>query len=158
MFRDLDFPLARPVRPLVARPIAASAHHRDARFMELLRGLRRYGGLERGDEVADRVRRVNGTDLATLARQIVVGRLLCFDWGGTLWLPLLQFQPTDMTPRPEVLRVVAELTPTFDALEVCEWLIRPNSTLDDVPPAALLSSRSDDVRGVARLDRFIACG
>lgn len=158
MLNDLDCSLAPAVRPSVARPVATPARRRDDRFMELLRGFRLYGGLARSDEAADRVRRTNVIDLRTLARQIVDGQALCLDWGETLWLPLLQFNPPDMTLRPAVARVVAELMPAFDAWEVCEWLLRPNSTLDDLPPAALIATRAEAVLGAARLDRFIACG
>jgi hypothetical protein len=127
-------------------------------FSDLRGAFRCHGGLVDGNEVAERLRRRNGSDLSSLARRIVGRELICFEWRGELWLPLLQFDPVDMSLQPALAQVAAELAAVFDAWELCCWLATPNSSLDDRAPLDVLEHDADAVLQAARLDRFIACG
>ena len=149
--------------PLVTVP-AATTHlpgvsgPDDRAFSHLLGAFCCHGGLVNGNEVAERLRRMNGSDLSSLARRIVARELICFEWQGELWLPLLQFDPLDMSLQPALAQVAAELVAALDAWELCCWLATPNSSLDDRAPLDVLEHDTDAVLQAARLDRFIACG
>jgi hypothetical protein len=41
-----------------------------------------------------------GSGFSSLARRIVARELICFEWQGELWLPLLQFDPFNMSLQP----------------------------------------------------------
>jgi hypothetical protein len=130
----------------------------DRAFANLLSAFCRHGGLLNGNEVAERLHRKNGSDLSSLARRIVARELICFEWQGELWLPLLQFDPVDMSLQPGLTQVTAELAAVFDAWELCWWLAAPNSSLEERAPLDVLEHDADAVLQVARLDRFVACG
>ena len=91
--------------PLVTVP-AATTHlpgvngPDDRAFSHLLGAFCCHGGLVNGNEVAERLRRKNGSGLSSLARRIVARESICFEWQGGLWLPLLRFDPFDMSLQP----------------------------------------------------------
>ncbi len=130
----------------------------DRAFVSLFRAYRPHGGLARGDEVAERLHRMRGTGLGSLARRILARELICFEWHGELWLPLLQFDKSDMSLRPAIAQLAAELAGVFDAWELCCWLAAPNSSLDDRAPLDVLENDPGAVLQAARLDRFVARG
>ena len=150
-------PLAKAPATRAARTAGASTPS-DHAFVGLVTAFRRYGGLARGDEIADRLLQLHGTNLSSLARRIVARELICFEWHGELWLPLLQFDWVDMSLQPAMKQVAAELAGVFDAWEVCCWLATPNSSLDDRTPLDVLENDPGAVLQAAREDRFVARG
>jgi hypothetical protein len=111
-----------------------------------------------GNEVAERLRRTSGFDLSSLARRMVARELICFDWQGEMWLPLLQFDPVHVSLRAPLAQVAAELAAVFDAWELCHWLVAPNSSLECRAPLDVLDDDTNAVLQAARLDLFVACG
>jgi hypothetical protein len=118
----------------------------------------KHGGLVRDDAVAERTREKSAPGLSPLARRIVAGELVWFEHQGERWLPMAQFDPADMSLRPGLARVAAELAGVFDGWELRCWLATPNSALRDRCPLERLAQDEDAVLRVARLDRFVACG
>jgi len=131
---------------------------RDRQFIEMLRGFRETGGLARGDEVAEMLHRATGHDVSLLARWIVTKEVLSFDWQGELWLPLFQFDLATMERRENVRRVIAELSPAFDAWHLSGWFAQPNSWLSGRAPVEALAHDLPAVLQAARADRFVAMG
>jgi hypothetical protein len=130
----------------------------DRAFLAVAASFRRHGGLVGGDEIAERLRRLHGAALSSLARRIVAREVICFEWHGERWLPLLQFDLTDMSLRPVLVRVSAELAEVFDGWELCRWLATPNSSLGHRTPLDVLDDDEGAVLRAARLARFVACG
>lgn len=124
---------------------------------DLLRAYRDCGGIGRGDEVADRFR-LHDRELSGLARWIVEREVLSFEWLSELWLPWFQFDPADMSVRPQFRRVADELRGTFDGLHLTQWFIEPNCWLGDCRPTELLLTQPEEVLQAARTDRFVALG
>lgn len=155
---DLSLGTRLPKATAAAARAAGARTPDDRTFICLLDAFRSHGGLAHGDEVAERLRRLRGTDIASLARRIAARELICFEWQGELWLPLLQFDPLDMSLRPALAQVGAELAPAFEAWELCCWLAAPNASLDDRAPLDALPHGSDEVVQAARVDRFILRG
>ncbi len=155
--RSQRAPLA--TAPATTAALSAGASTPSGRAVAgVLSAFRRHGGLARGDDIADRLRQLHGTNLSALARRIVARELICFEWHGELWLPLLQFDWVDMSLQPAIRQVAAELAGVFDAWEVCCWLAAPNSSLGDRAPLDVLESDPIAVLQVAREDRFVARG
>ena len=137
----------------------ASEHARDSQFVDMLRGFRETGGLARGDEVADKLHRVAGHDVAVLARWIVTKQVLAFDWQGERWLPLFQFDAATMERKADVRRVIAELAPAFDAWNLSVWFAQANSWLNGRSPVETLAAADlPSVLKAAQADRFVALG
>src|SRR5258705_6224862 len=137
--RSQRAPLATAPATTAALSAGASTPS-DRAVAGVLSAFRRHGGLARGDDIADRLRQLHGTNLSALARRIVARELICFEWHGELWLPLLQFDWVDMSLQPAIRQVAAELAGVVDAWEGCCWLAAPHSSLDDRAPLGVLGS------------------
>ena len=143
------FPSRSPVRP--GRANAAAL---DALFTELLDAYRRSGGLARGSEVAMRAasRRQDGSAwLEDLLRRRMV---ISLDWHSGLWLPLFQFDRSDMSVREEVRRPCAELAPVMDGWDLAQWFIRPQCLLHHCSPLDMLETQPALVLDAARSTAF----
>jgi len=130
----------------------------DAQFDSICAAFHVSGGLARGDDVAlllDERRR--GSSMS-LARLIETDKVFGFERDGTLWVPMFQFEPDTLHPRPSALKVRAELAAEFDGWEVASWFATPNAWLRDRRPVDLLDSNLREVLETARIDRYIAAG
>jgi hypothetical protein len=136
----------------------SSGHQRDVQFTSMLRAFRETGGLMRGDEAAALLKQRNAGDVSSLARWIVTEQVLSFDWRGELWVPLFQFDLADMSIRPGISRIAAELMPAFDGWALANWFATPNTRLQERLPADLLATEADAVMQAARADRFAVMG
>lgn len=130
----------------------------DDQFIAMLGSYRCSGGLARAQEVLALFKRRCGSDLATLARWIVKGKVISFEWQSELWLPLFQFNRIDMTPQAGLGQVLAELTSVYDAWGLANWFSQPNPWLAERTPAETLLLDATSVLHAARSDRFIAAG
>jgi len=155
-------PVHPTVRPQVLQPVQPTRHlgiepEGERGLADLLRAYRDCGGIGRGDEVAEQFR-LHDRELSGLARWIVEREVLSFEWLSELWLPWFQFDPADMSVRPQFRRVAEELRGTFDGLHLSQWFIEPNCWLGDRRPAELLLTQPEEVLQAARTDRFVALG
>ncbi|WP_296443716.1 hypothetical protein [Rhodoferax sp. UBA5149] len=124
----------------------------------MLNSYRVSGGLARVPEVVALFKRHGRSDVATLASWIDNREVLSFEWQSQTWLPLFQFNRFDMTPRPELGQVLAELTSVYGPWELANWFAQPNPWLVDRTPADMLGSDLPAVLNASRADRFIANG
>lgn len=153
----VDFGVPAPVQDYEARASrAAYLRQADTEFVQMLDGFRASGGLARLQEVADRCERRGGPDIATLAACLARKEIICFEWQSQLWLPLFQFNPLDMTIRPQIQPVVAELSCIYGPWDLAYWFSQPNPWLADRAPADALLSDLPTVLQAARADRFIS--
>ena len=153
---------------LIASNAADSSHaapavllvegERDRQFAAMLRAFRETGGLARGDEVAESLAQRGVGDISRLARTIVSGEVLGFDWKGEVWVPLFQFDLRSMAIRPEVRQVTGELPPDFDTWAQAMWFAMPNVRLGERTPADALARDLPSVLDAARADRFAVTG
>lgn len=134
------------------------SHHGDHEFVAMLGSYRCSGGLARAQEVLALLKRNCGSDLATLAKWIVKGKVISFEWQSELWLPLFQFNRIDMMPQPGLGHVLAELSAVYDPWELAHWFSQSNAWLADQTPAETLVSDPAAVLHAARADRFVMAG
>lgn len=130
----------------------------DRQFLEMHRAFARSGGLAAGDEIARRLRRRAEQPLSTIARWIVDRRIVCIEWQSQTLIPLFQLDLHDISPKPEVAKVVNELRDVFDNWELALWFAQPNAWLDGACPVDAIPLKPVDVLQAARGDRFVALG
>lgn len=159
-----------PDVPLRRCPSISPPRDGDERFIALLGVYRGFAGLARAGDVITLLEQRNGSGVGTLARWIVDEWVISIEWQADTWLPLFQFNAADMSPRPEVAQVIAELAGAFDPWERAEWFVQPNPSLGERAPAECLMSdpgagptaapmpNLQAVLNAARADRFVAVG
>jgi hypothetical protein len=128
---------------------------RDDQFVGMLRAYRLSGGLARGHDLATLLASRSRLDIGTLARWIVSGEVVHFDWQQETWFPMFQFGGPDMAPRAAVSRVLKELHDVFDPWDTAQWFARPSVALANRSPADALGIDPDLVLHAARCDRYV---
>jgi len=133
----------------------------DRNFAALHGAYKATGGMAKCSELArlleDRPDRTPG-DVENLAELIDRGAAFGFDWKGTCWVPLFQFNLWDLSTRPGSRQVLAELSPSFDGWQLAAWFVQRSAWLDYRRPVDLLSSNLPAVLSLARVDRYVANG
>jgi hypothetical protein len=128
----------------------------DRQYLAMELAYARHGGLVEGNDVARRLRRRSSQPISLLAHWIVERNIVSFHWRGRLLVPDFQFEAPEMMPRPEVARILSELTPFLDDWDVALWFSRPNAWIDDQSPIDVIASNPNAVLQAARADRYIA--
>lgn len=119
---------------------------------------RASGGIATGDDLARLLEDHRCGDFVSLARHIVCGDIFGFEWQGTFWVPMFQFDLRDLSFKESPRRVRAELSEGFDGWALADWFAQPNTWLGDRPPVDLLDTHLAAVLEAARADRFIVAG
>ncbi len=130
----------------------------DRDFVAMRAGYRATGGMARGDDLARLLEDMQRGDVSTLARLIASGEVFGFEWHGSFWVPMFQFELRDLSVRPPVRQVQRELAEVFDGWTIAVWFAQRNSWLDEQRPVDLLETALPAVLHAARADRFIAFG
>ena len=117
---------------------------------------RSTGSVARGDDLGRLLEDHHMGDFVELAKLIVSGAVFGFDWNNTFWIPMFQFDLSDLSVKPAPQRVRAELAHAFDGWSLAAWFAEPNAWLNHRRPVDLLDSKLWEVLEAARADRFIA--
>jgi hypothetical protein len=125
-------------------------------FMEMLDSYRATNGLARAQEVFTMYKFHHGNDVAMLARWIVKRDVVSFDWQSKVWVPLFQFDRSDMSILPGMKPILAVLNSFFAPWKMALWFAEPNRSLQGRTPAAAMGSDPHGVLSAACVDRFIA--
>ena len=113
-------------------------HSDDRLFIGMLDAYRRSGGLARLQELAALGRSGTEANIGMLARCIAEREVICFEWQSHAWLPMFQFDLTDLRPHPMCRRIVAELSCLCDPWALALWFSQPNPRLSNQAPADAL--------------------
>ena len=127
-------------------------------FKALLAAFQATGGAARGDKLAGLMADHQLGTLASLARNIVSGEILSFEWRHNFWVPMFQFELDDLSLKKGPRKVLAELVRVFEPWAIAAWFAQPNSWLKCQRPVDLLDSNLSAVFAAARADRFVANG
>jgi hypothetical protein len=136
-------------------PLATTS---DAAFVTLQNAYRHSGGLANGNEVAARLHVDGAGGYARLARWMVGQQVFSFGWHDDFWLPMFQFDPHDMSLRPGLRLVLAELVGVMDGWALAHWLVQPNASLRGCSPLDVWATRGPDLLDAARQQRFVMKG
>jgi hypothetical protein len=116
------------------------------------------GGIVSGDCFCQLMRHGLDQPISVLARWVVDRDVVSFEVHGQIWLPMFQFEPSNLRVRPGVQKVIEELRSVFDEWELAEWFAHPNCCLDGQTPASQVVRDEQAVLQAARTDRFVAAG
>jgi hypothetical protein len=143
----------------LASPIGMIAGWQDElAFKTLALSYRSSGGIARGDDLGRMLADHGPATFISLAKLLEDEAIFGFDWNATLWIPMFQFEPSDLSLKAEPGRVRAELGEEFDGWTVSAWFVEPNLWLGQRRPIDLLESEIGAVIHAARGDRFVAAG
>lgn len=137
-----------------AYPFADRPNARD--FDILLASYMWSGGIARSSEAARRLEALQPGSLVSIERLIAANAVFAFDWRGSLWLPMFQFEPGALVVNPHARRVLTELASVFDGWAIACWFLEANLWLQGRRPIDLMESAPASVLAAARGDRFIA--
>ena len=135
---------------------AAYLRQADKEFVQMLDGFRSSGGLARLREVAELCACRGGADISVLSASLARKEIICVEWQSEGWLPLFQFDPVNMSIRPQIEPVVAELSCIYAPWDLAFWFSQPNPWLACRTPADSLLTDLATVLQAARADRFVA--
>lgn len=141
------------LRPDDERPVRPAT--RDEQFLNMLDAFRLTGGLARGHEVTSLLYRKSGLNVSTLARWVVEGDVVCFDWQHDTWFPMFQFSGQDLAIRLGVRQVLKEFDGVLDPWETAQWFACPCATLGCRSPADEMAHNPDRVLEAARSSRYV---
>jgi hypothetical protein len=115
------------------------------------------GGLAGGDDFVHLLEDCGRGSYASLARMVVAGEVIGFEWRHTFWIPLFQFTE-ELEVKPGLKAVLAELASEYDGRRLAEWFVEPNGWLEERRPIDVLDANPEEVLHAARADRFVATG
>jgi hypothetical protein len=140
--------------PAPQRPPALAS---DCDFIALLGLYRGTGGLAKLVEVAALTTRRSGL-AAARPPDPTQGQALGWSWQGEWWLPMCQFQRSDMRVKAVVAQVLGELLPVLDGLALAYWWVQAHAALGDRRPVDLMDLDPAALTAAARADRFVLSG
>jgi hypothetical protein len=126
---------------------------RNMRFVNLLNAFRESGGLARANEVASQFQRRSGRDISVLGGWLLKRQAIAFEWHSKLWMPLFQFNPSDMSLRAGLADILAELVVVYNDWDLASWFAKPNPWLSEGRPADVLDVAAPQVLWAARAER-----
>ena len=114
------------------------------------------GGMARSVEVARHLAERQGANHSSLERLLATKAVFAFEWRGSLWLPMFQFDSKEMFVKPASRQVLTALAGVFDSWTIACWFQEPNLWLQSRRPIDLLDVNPMAVVAAARGDRYIA--
>ena len=113
------------------------------------------GGLIQAPELVSRwqAQGISGTEL--LAQWVEKRKVISFEWQSTVWLPVVQFNPTCMTLVQGFEEIQSELVAVYNDCDVARWFSLPNSWLAARSPASALLITAPEVLIAARAERYV---
>lgn len=151
------FPLAFAERGH-GRNEAVPSDSGDDEFVVMSDAYAQLGGLVRESVLSRLLGESHQGDDTFLACLIRAGAVFAFTWRGNVWVAMFQFDPSDLSVRPGMRRVLEEFAGAFDGWALAEWFATSNSWLGYRRPAEVLGEDLPALLNAARADRFIATG
>lgn len=122
-------------------------------FLAMLTAFSASGGTSRGDTLAAVLKQHRSQENASLARLMVTGRVFCFPWRSSLWVPMFQFDLTDLSVKDSARQVRSILEPAFKEWALAAWFARPHPLLHGQLPANVVDTQFDAVCSAADWER-----
>jgi len=119
-------------------------------FVAVLAAFRASGGTARGDVVARLLEDHDAGEAASLATLVHSSQLFGFEWRGSFWIPMFQFNPEDLSLASAAQAVRAELPELWSGWTVAMWFAMRNARLEGHSPVDLLGSDLDAVLHAAQ--------
>jgi hypothetical protein len=118
-------------------------------FVNMLGVFRASGGTARGDDLGRLLEDHRCGDFVSLARLIVSDDIFGFEWRHSYWVPMFQFDLSDLSTRIGPQQVRAALG-VDEGWRAAVWFARPNRWLMGQRPVDLIESELIAVINAAR--------
>lgn len=119
-------------------------------FVNLLEAFRASGSTAPGDIVACLLEDHHAGEAASLAKLVHSSQVFGFEWRGSFWIPMFQFNANDLSTAADPQTVRAELPELWSGWTVAMWFAMPNARLQGHRPVDLLTTNFDAVLQAAQ--------
>lgn len=119
-------------------------------FVSLLEAFRASGGTAPGDIVARLLEDQCAGEAASLAKLVQSSQVFGFEWCTSFWIPMFQFNATDLSIAAAPQTVRAELPKRWSGWTVAMWFAMPHAQLAGHRPVDLLATNFDAVLHAAQ--------
>ena len=109
-------------------------------FIALLEAFRATGGTAPGDVLGRLLEEHCAGSTVSLAKLVHTGQLFGLEWRNSLWIPMFQFHPEDLSLRAGAQQVRAVLPQLWSGWTVAVWFARANPLLGGSSPADMLDA------------------
>lgn len=123
-------------------------------FLALIRAFFGSGGTTRSEELSRLFDERYCGDRLSLAKLMAAERVFVFEWRHTLWIPMFQFDPRDLSPQPFMEKILAVLTPVCSGWQLANWFAKPHPRLGNRRPVDMVNQDLSAVLAAARATRF----
>jgi hypothetical protein len=111
-----------------------------AGFVALLAAFHPAGGTAPGEIVAKLLEDHHVGNAVSLAKLLFTAQVFGFEWRGSLWIPMFQFDADDLSIKTGPQAVRAALPGAWPGWTVACWFAEPNAQLAGRRPVDLLES------------------
>ncbi|WP_291010678.1 hypothetical protein [Hydrogenophaga sp.] len=119
-------------------------------FIALLEAFCTSGGTAPGDILARLLADHQVGEVVSLAKLVHTGQVFGFEWRGSFWIPMFQFNMADLSLAATAQTVRAELPPLWSGWTVATWFATPSAQLNGHQPVDCLASESAAVLKAAQ--------
>ena len=126
-------------------------------FIALLEAFRATGGVAPAHVLECLLGERSAGGAASLPNLIFAGEIFGFPWHGSLWMPMFQVAPDDLSVRPGPRRVRQVLPSSWSHWTLAAWFAAPNLFLDGQRPADALESNLVATLDAARSAGALEC-
>jgi Protein of unknown function (DUF2384) len=129
---------------------------REHEFEAMHEAFRRSGGMMQAGDLARLLQERRHGQSASLSGLLRSAEVFAFTWASSLWVPMFQFDLSDLSVKwaPRCVRI--ELGLADDPWAVAQWFSQPNSWIGNRRPLDLIDTDVREVLNAARADRFVA--
>jgi len=128
---------------------------KNAQFVEMMTAFRGHGGMLRSPEVSGAAGCGRRSTDALAVDPTSGPQPIQFDWDGSLWVPMFQFEPRTTRLCARVLAVIHQLPGAMSPWDIAVWFASPNRWLNLRTPISFLPAEIDRVCAAAGLSRVI---
>ena len=109
-------------------------------FIALLEAFRATGGTAPGDVLGRLLEEHCAGSAVSLAKLVHTGQVFGLEWRNSLWIPMFQFDPDDLSLRASAQQVRALLPQLWSGWTLAAWFARANPLLGGSSPADMLDA------------------
>ena len=107
-------------------------------FVGMLLAYRTSGGILNGEELSHLLNEYRQIDHLNLTVLFASDSLFHFSWRNNVWVPMFQFELSQLSIRPECRLIFKALKKSMDDWSATSWMVNPNTLLDKKLPIDLI--------------------
>lgn len=119
-------------------------------FVGLLHAFFDSGGTLEAEAVDRLLQACQGARAGGLSDLLETRQVFAFEWRHSLWVPMFQFDPNDLSVRSGAQRVREELPVLWSGWNQASWFASPNIWLGGRTPVAMIHLALADTEAAAR--------